>query len=140
MIRGIAFPFLYRRKEVHQSPICPSYISVPPPSNLVVSFDWNQLGRPSLRGGSIPFRIIIVQIYRMVMAGTIIDEGASVSIISSTAWKALGSPTLLPEMRNLTGFDKGTSRPLGILPNVPVTKQRENCSNEHDGSPRSVRL
>ena len=57
----------------------------------------------------------------MVMAGTIIDEGASVSILSSTAWKALGSPSLLPEMRNLTGFDKGTSRPLGILPNVPIT-------------------
>ena len=55
------------------------------------------------------------------MAGTIIDEGASVSILSSTAWKALGSPSLLPEMRNLTGFDKGTNRPLGILPNVPIT-------------------
>ena len=55
------------------------------------------------------------------MAGTIIDEGASVSILSSIAWKALGSPVLLPEMRNLSGFDKGTSRPLGILPNVPVT-------------------
>jgi len=57
----------------------------------------------------------------MVMVGTIIDEGASLSILSSTSWKALGSPALLPEMRNLTGFDKGTSRPLGILPNVPVT-------------------
>ena len=57
----------------------------------------------------------------MGMAGTIIDEGASMSMLSSTAWKALGSPSLLPEMRNLTGFDKGTSRPLGILPNVPVT-------------------
>jgi len=45
----------------------------------------------------------------MVMAGTIIDEGASVSILSSTAWKVLGSPSLLPGMRNLTGFDKGTS-------------------------------
>jgi len=56
----------------------------------------------------------------MVMAGTIIDEGAAVSILSSTAWKVLGSPALLPEMRNLTGFDKETSRPLGILPNVPV--------------------
>jgi len=54
------------------------------------------------------------------MAGTVIDEGASMSILSSTAWKALGSPPLLPEMRNLTGFDKGTSRPLGILPNVPI--------------------
>ena len=57
----------------------------------------------------------------MVMVGTIIDEGASVSILSSTAWKALGFPSLLPKMRNLTGFDKGTSRPLGILPNVPIT-------------------
>ena len=73
----------------------PAVYSVPPPSNLVVSFDWNQLGRPRLPV-SIPFRII-VQIYRMVMAGTIIDEGASVSILSSIAWKALGSPALLPE-------------------------------------------
>jgi hypothetical protein len=97
----------------------PAVYSVPPPSNLVVSFDWNQLGRPRLPA-SIPFRII-VQIYRMIMAGTIIDEGASVSILSSVAWKALGSPALLPELRNLSGFDKGTSRPLGILPNVPVT-------------------
>src|SRR3984885_12032324 len=61
----------------------------------------------------------------MVMVGTIIDEGASVSILSSTAWKALGSPSLLPEMRNMTGFDKGTSRPLGILPNVPINLRRK---------------
>ena len=55
------------------------------------------------------------------MVSTIIDEGASMSILSSTTWKALGSPSLLPEMRNLTGFDKGTSRPLGILPSLPIT-------------------
>ena len=61
----------------------------------------------------------------MVMAGTIIDEGASVSILSSTAWKALGSPSLFPEMRNIAGFDKGTSRPLGILPNVPIKLRRK---------------
>jgi len=61
----------------------------------------------------------------MVMAGTMIDEGASMSILSSTTWKALGSPSLLPEMRNLTGFDKGTNRPLGILPNVPITLRRK---------------
>ena len=61
----------------------------------------------------------------MVMVGTIIDEGASVSILSSTAWEALGSPSLLPEMRNMTSFDKGTSRPLGILPNVPITLRRK---------------
>lgn len=61
----------------------------------------------------------------MVMVGTIIDEWASVSILSSTVWKALGSPSLLPEMRNLTGSDKGTSRPLGILLNVPITLRRK---------------
>jgi len=61
----------------------------------------------------------------MIMVNTIIDEGAYVSILSSTAWKALGSPSLLPEMRNLTGFDKGTSRLLGILPNVPITLRRK---------------
>ena len=60
------------------------------------------------------------------MVGTIIDEGASVSILSSTAWKVLGSPSLLPEMRNLTCFDKGTSQPLGILPNVPITLRGKN--------------
>ena len=59
------------------------------------------------------------------MVGTIIDEGASVSILSSISWEALGSPSLLPEMRNLTGFDKGTSRPLGILPNLPITLRRK---------------
>ena len=47
------------------------------------------------------------------------------SILSSNAWKALGSPLLFPEMRNLPGFDKGTSRPLGILPNVPITLRRK---------------
>ena len=61
----------------------------------------------------------------MVMAGTIIDEGASVSILSSIAWEELGSPPLLPEMRNLIGFDKGTSQPLGILTNVPIMLRRK---------------
>ena len=59
------------------------------------------------------------------MVGTIIDEGASVSILSSTVWKALGSPSLLPEMQNLTSFNKGTSQLLGILPSLPITSRRK---------------
>ena len=55
------------------------------------------------------------------MVSTILDEGAFVSILSSIAWKALGSPSLLPEMRNLTGFNKETCRPLGILLSLPIT-------------------
>jgi len=43
------------------------------------------------------------------MAGTIIDEGASMIILSSTTWKVLGSQSLLPNIRNLLGFNKGTS-------------------------------
>jgi len=110
-------------QEGSSSESYPAIYSVPPPSNLVVSFDWNLLGRPRLLA-SVPFRII-VQTYKMIMVSTIIDEGASMSIFSSIAWQVLGSPPLLPEMRNMTGFDKGTSRPLGILPDVPITLRRK---------------
>jgi len=61
----------------------------------------------------------------MIMVDIIIDEGASVSILSSTAWKFLGSPSLLPNIRNLIGFNKGTSQPLGILPDLPITLRRK---------------
>jgi len=61
----------------------------------------------------------------MVMVGAIIDEGASVSILSSTSWKVLGLPSLLPEMRYLTSFNKGTSQLLGILPSLPITLRRK---------------
>jgi hypothetical protein len=45
-------------QEGSSSESYPAVYSVPPPSNLVVSFDWNQLGRPRLPA-SIPFRIIV---------------------------------------------------------------------------------
>jgi len=37
----------------------------------------------------------------------------------------LGMPLLLPEMQYLTGFDKGTSQLLGILPSLPITLRRK---------------
>ena len=83
-------------QEGSSSEIYPVVYSVPPPSNLVISFDWKLLGRSHLPS-NVPFRII-VQAYKMIMVGTIIDEGASMSIISSTAWKELGSPSLLLEI------------------------------------------
>jgi len=61
----------------------------------------------------------------MIVFGTIIDEGASVSIISSTSLKALGLPLLLPEKQKLSGFNKGTSRPLGILPKLLITLRKK---------------
>jgi len=53
---------------------------VPPPSSLVTSFDWNRLEGFRLPS-YVPFQII-VQVCNMIVSGTSIDEGASVSILS----------------------------------------------------------
>ena len=57
----------------------------------------------------------------MIVPGTIIDEGASVSILSSTIWQALGSLPLVLVTKNLLAFNRGTNQPLGILPQMPIT-------------------
>lgn len=57
----------------------------------------------------------------MIVSSTIIDEGASVSIVSSTAWQALSSPPLVPITQNMLASNRGTSQPLGILPQLPIT-------------------
>lgn len=44
-----------------------------------------------------------------------------VSLMPFTTWQPLGSPQLVLVMQNLLAFDGGTSQPLGILPNFPVT-------------------
>jgi len=45
----------------------------------------------------------------MIAYGTIIDEGAYVSILSSIAWQVLGSPPLVPVTQNILAFNRGTS-------------------------------
>ena len=57
----------------------------------------------------------------MIVYGTIIDEGACVSILSSTACQALGFLPLVPVTQNLLAFNRGTNQPLGILPQLPIT-------------------
>ena len=52
---------------------------------------------------------------------THVDEGASISILSSTAWKDLGSPHLVPVMQNMKAFNRTISEPLGILTNFSIT-------------------
>ena len=59
---------------------------------------------------------IIVQVHGRDIPQTLIVEGASVSILSSFAWQALGCPQLAPVMQNLLAFNKRTSQPLGTLP------------------------
>ena len=67
-----------------------------------------------------PFHII-VHAYDKAVPGTVLDEGASISLMPSTTWQALGSPQLVPVAQNLMEFDGGTSKPLGILPQFPIT-------------------
>ena len=55
---------------------------VSPPSTLVASFDWSRFAGFRLPS-YVPFEIT-VQALGLVVPSTIIDEGASVSILSST--------------------------------------------------------
>ena len=52
---------------------------------------------------------------------TIVDEGPFVSILSSTTWKALGSPQLVPATDQILAFNHRPTAPLGTLPHFPVT-------------------
>jgi hypothetical protein len=91
----------------------------PPPSNEAILFDWGVLTRPRLPS-HIPFQII-VQVCGRDVSQTLIDEGSSISILSSFAWQALGCPPLAPVTQNLLAFNRRTSQPLGTLPQFPVT-------------------
>jgi hypothetical protein len=51
----------------------------------------------------------------------LIDQGSSVSILSSIVWKDLGYPQLLSVTQNPLAFNRRTIHPLGILPHFPVT-------------------
>jgi hypothetical protein len=61
-------------------------------SNEAIRFDWDVLTGPCLPS-YIPFHIT-VQVCGWDVTKTLIDEGSSVSILSSIAWKALGFPPL----------------------------------------------
>ena len=68
-------------------------------SSEAISFDWSNLTESHLHS-SVPFQIVLNVTARWILH-TIVDEGASASILSSTAWKALGSPQLVqPPIRH----------------------------------------
>jgi hypothetical protein len=91
----------------------------PPPSNEAIHFDWDVLTGPRLPS-YIPFQIK-VQVCGRDVTKTLIDEGSSVSILSSIAWQTLGCPSLVPVTQNLLAFNRRTSQPLGTLPQFPIT-------------------
>ena len=59
-------------------------------SSDVISFDWSNLTESHIHS-SVPFKIVVNVTSRWIIC-TIIDEGDSISILSSTTWQALGSP------------------------------------------------
>ena len=69
---------------------------------------------------SVPFQIS-VQVSAKRILRTIVDEGDFVSILSSTTWKAIGSPQLVPTNDHILHFNRRTTAPLGILPHLPIT-------------------
>jgi hypothetical protein len=91
----------------------------PPPSNEAIHFDWGVLTGPRLPS-YIPFQIT-VQVCGRDVPQTLIDEGLSVSILSSIAWQALGYPPLARVTQNFLSFNRRTSQPLGTLPQFLVT-------------------
>ena len=67
---------------------------VSPPSSLVASFDWGRFAGYCLPS-YVPFEIT-VQASHPIVPITIIDEGESVSILSSTTWQDFIFPLLVP--------------------------------------------
>jgi hypothetical protein len=113
-----AHVFLVDTDSAESGGIPPSPME-PPPSNEAIRFDWDVLTGPRLPS-YIPFQIT-VQVCGRDITKTLIDEGSSVSILSSIAWQALGCPPLAPVTQNLLAFNRRTSQPLGTLPQFPIT-------------------
>ena len=56
-----------------------------------------------------------------MIAHCIVDEGASVSVFSTHAWRGTGSPSLVLTASRLLEFDRRTCISLGILAQSLVT-------------------
>ena len=80
-----------------------SVLTEPSPSSEAISFDLSNLTESHLHL-SVPFQIVVNVTARRILR-TIVDEGASVSILSSTAWKALGSPQLVLATDQILAFN-----------------------------------
>ena len=95
-------------------------VSVEPSSSSeVISFDWSNPTESRLHL-SVPFQIVVNVTARQILC-TIVDEGASVSILSSTTWQALGSPHLVPTIDQILDFNHRPTTTLGTLPYLPIT-------------------
>jgi hypothetical protein len=52
---------------------------------------------------------------------TVIDEGASMCVMSLACWKSIGSPSLNESQNTLKAFNGSGFKPYGVLPSLPIT-------------------
>jgi hypothetical protein len=52
---------------------------------------------------------------------TVIDEGASICVMSLSCWKAIGSPSLNESQNTLKAFNGSGFKPYGVLSLLPIT-------------------
>ena len=79
-------------------------LNEPPPIPLIASFYWDSLVEPHLPSIA-PFQIK-VQVEHYMVSRCIVDEGASISILSTHAWRGMGSPSLASNINHPLGFDR----------------------------------
>ena len=63
---------------------------------------------------------IITKVLRKKVFRTILDEGASTSVLSLSCWKAIGSPELVTSPTTLKAFDERGFQPHGLIPTLSV--------------------
>jgi hypothetical protein len=61
---------------------------------------------------------------------TIIDEGASMCVMSIACWKSIGSPPLTESHNTLKAFNGSGFKPYGVLPWFPITLEGKSVNVE----------
>jgi hypothetical protein len=61
---------------------------------------------------------------------TIIDEGASMCVMSIACWKAIDSPPLTESHNTLKAFNGSGFNPYGVLPSFPITLEGKTVNIE----------
>ena len=83
---------------------------------------------------------VITRVVGKKVFRTVLDEGASTSVLSLSCWKAIGSPELVKSPTTLKSFDGRGLQPYGIMPTLSVELGGENCFHSGGSSGFPVRL
>ena len=91
--------------------------AVDPKNSLMITFDMTNFKK------RLPHHMafhIISSCRKCNIFQTVVDEGASTSVMSLACWKGIGSPVAAPFATLLTAFDGHSHRPHGIVPTFPI--------------------